>query len=102
MRLSSHLSPALWLIGSAAKVSHKQLDQLGLEKFEANEQGELSDKNHARMISLLQQNISVVAHLPLPNTMLPLSPDLLNQFINTAVPSPISARTLIMTGGATA
>ena len=34
--------------------------------------------------------------------MLPLSPDLLNQFINTAVPSPISARTLIMTGGATA
>ena len=97
-----HLSPALWLIGSAAKVSHKQLDQLGLEKFEANEHGELSGKNHARMISLLQQNISVVAHLPLPNTMLPLSPDLLNQFINTAVPSPISARTLIMTGGATA
>ncbi len=48
-----HLSPALWLIGSAAKVSHKQLDQLSLEKFEANEQGELSGKNHARMISLL-------------------------------------------------
>ena len=96
------LPPTLWLIGSAAKASHKQLDQLDLEKLETNAQGELSGDNQARLISLLQQKTSVIAHLPLPNPALPLSPNLLNQFIDTAVPTPISARTLFMTGGATA
>ena len=96
------LPPTLWLIGSAAKASHKQIAQLDLVKLETNAQGELSNEDQSRQHSLLQQGTSVVTHLPSPDPAQTLSPNLIEPFIKTAIPIPLLARTLFLTGGATA